>query len=179
MYRLLLPYFAVCFFSLIFINMKNSYTEILLSESAQKEGAGEIQSSQPGKPLPCQPTPPAELGPFYEPNAPERMSVGTGHTLSGVVRSSADCSPIKGARIEIWLAGPDGKYSSDYRATLYSKKSGEYRFESHFPPSYSGRPPHIHIKIEARGYQTLITQFYPIKGQFDSKFDLVLVPISQ
>lgn len=124
----------------------------------------------------CKPTPPDVLGPFYTPDAPERTSVGKGHVLSGVVRSSADCLPITGARIECWLAGPDGKYDDDHRATMFSDKDGGYKFESNFPPPYMGRPSHIHVKITAKGFRTLITQYYPAKGQTEGKFDLVLLP---
>ncbi len=154
------------------------HREIFVS-GLKQEKEEEDQTSQTNQTFPCKPTPSTGLGPFYEPNAPERTSVGEGHILSGIVRSSVDCSPIEGARIEIWLAGPDGKYSDEYRATMYSKKSGEYKFESHFPPPYSGRPSHIHVKVEAKGYKPLITQFYPMKGEMDSKFNLVLVPMGQ
>lgn len=177
MNQLLLSYSIVYVLSVAFLGFKSGHAKTVIQESMRTEAEEGPQTSPPNQPSPCKPTPSDGLGPFYEPNAPERMSVGEGHVLSGVVRSSADCSPLEGARIEFWLAGPDGKYSNDYRATMFSKKSGEYRFESHFPPPYSGRPSHIHIKVEAKGYQPLITQFYPVKGQFDSKFDLVLVPI--
>ncbi len=124
----------------------------------------------------CAPTPPDALGPFYEPGAPVRDRVGEGHVLRGVVRSSRDCSPIPGAQIEFWLAGPDGQYADAYRATVFSGPDGAYRFASHFPPSYGGRPPHIHIRITAPGYQTLVTQYYPQPGQTEGIFDLVLIP---
>ncbi len=127
-------------------------------------------------PRACVPTPPDALGPFYRPGAPIRTRVGQGHVLRGVVRSSADCSPIAGAQIEFWLAGPDGQYSDAYRATVFSGPDGAYRFESHFPPAYSGRPPHIHIRVTASGYQTLVTQYYPQPGQTEGTFDLVLIP---
>jgi protocatechuate 3,4-dioxygenase beta subunit len=177
MNQLVLFYGVVYVLFAVFLGFKDSYAKTAIQESRRTEVEERLQTSPPSQPSPCKPTPSAGLGPFYEPDAPERMSVGEGHVLSGVVRSSTDCSPIEGARIEFWLAGPDGKYSNDYRATMFSKKSGEYRFESHFPPPYSGRPSHIHIKVEAKDYQPLITQFYPVKGQFDSKLDLVLVPI--
>lgn len=127
-------------------------------------------------PQSCAPTPPDALGPFYEPGAPVRDRVGEGHVLRGVVRSSRDCSPIPGARIEFWLAGPDGQYADAYRATVFSSPDGAYRFTSHFPPSYGGRPPHIHIRITALGYQTLVTQYYPQPGQTEGILDLVLIP---
>lgn len=51
-----------------------------------------------------------------------------------------------------------------------------YKFESNFPPPYSGRPSHIHMKITVKGYRTLITQYYPVKGQTGGEFNLVLIP---
>lgn len=124
----------------------------------------------------CKPTEPDVLGPFYKPGAPMRSSVGKGYVLSGVVRSSANCAPIKNAKVEFWLVGPDGEYGDDYRATVVADESGAYRFESHFPPPYYGRPSHIHIRVSDDGFRTLVTQHYPVKGQARAAFDLVLVP---
>jgi len=106
----------------------------------------------------CPPTPADYLGPFYKAGAPVRTSVGTGYELTGVVRSAANCAPIEKARIELWLTNPEGEYDDDHRATLYSDGGGNYRFESNFPPGYSGRPPHIHIKISAEGFKPLATR---------------------
>ena len=125
----------------------------------------------------CKPTDPDELGPFYKPGAPVRASVGKGYVLEGTVRSSKDCAPIKGATIELWLAGPDGGYGDAYRATVIADKKGVYRFESHVPPPYFGRPPHIHLRVSARGFETLVTQQYPEEGRRKGTFDVVLVPV--
>ncbi|MBI4643465.1 MAG: intradiol ring-cleavage dioxygenase [Deltaproteobacteria bacterium] len=124
----------------------------------------------------CRPTPQDALGPFYKPNAPERASVGQGYVLQGVVKSAKDCAPLAGAKIEFWLAGPDGNYDDAHRATMTADKSGAYRFESNFPPNYSSRPPHIHIKVSAPGFRALVRQHYPKEGQTQGTFDLVLVP---
>jgi len=124
----------------------------------------------------CTPTEPDMLGPFYKPNAPARMSVGTGYVLKGVVRSSADCSPLPGAVLELWLAGPDGKYDDVHRATITADDSGAYRFESNVPPAYYGRPPHIHLRVSAKGFKTLVTQHYPEKGANGAVFNVVLIP---
>ncbi|MBI5640884.1 MAG: intradiol ring-cleavage dioxygenase [Nitrospirae bacterium] len=124
----------------------------------------------------CKPTEPDMLGPFYKPDAPVRSAVGNGYVLSGVVKSAKDCSPISGVKIEFWLAGPDGEYSDAYRATVIPDRSGAYRFDSHFPPPYYGRPPHIHIRVTAPGYRTLVTQHYPEKSRAQGGGDLILVP---
>jgi protocatechuate 3,4-dioxygenase beta subunit len=59
---------------------------------------------------------------------------------------------------------------------LFSDASGAYRFESNFPPGYSGRPPHIHVRVSAAGFGTLVTQHYPKSGTTGAIFDLVLIP---
>lgn len=124
----------------------------------------------------CTPTPWDEIGPFYRPNAPVRNTIGKGYVLSGVVRSSDDCRALPNIRIEVWQAGPEGKYSADYRATLFSDQNGNYRLETSFPPPYASRPPHIHILVDAKGFEGLITQHYPQKGSSAATFDLVIVP---
>jgi hypothetical protein len=132
----------------------------------------EITESLPAS---CTPTSADALGPFYEPDAPVRDKVGEGYVLSGVVRAADGCAPIPGAQIEIWMAGPDGNYADDYRATLFSDENGAYRFESHSPPAYGNRPPHHHLRVTAAGFQALVTQNYPLPGQTEAVFDLVLI----
>ena len=125
----------------------------------------------------CEPTRTDYLGPFYKPDAPVRAAVGKGYILAGNIMSSTNCAPVSNARIEFWLANAAGSYDDAHRATIFSKGGGEYRFESNFPPGYYGRPPHIHIRISAEGYKTLVTQHYPARGESTGKFDIVLVPL--
>jgi protocatechuate 3,4-dioxygenase beta subunit len=87
--------------------------------------------------------------------------------------------PIPNAQIEVWMAGPDGEYHDDYRATFFSDENGAYSFESHFPPPYSGRPSHHHLLVTTPGYQTLVTQHYPQQGENQATFDLVLLPANK
>lgn len=124
----------------------------------------------------CSPTEEDALGPFYKPNAPMRSSVGTGYVLRGVIRASTDCRPLPGAIVELWLAGPDGEYDDAHRATVVADPSGRYRFESNVPTPYYGRPPHIHLRVSATGFATLVTQHYPATGASEAVFDIVLVP---
>jgi protocatechuate 3,4-dioxygenase beta subunit len=114
------------------------------------------------------------LGPFYEPDAPVRTSVGSGYVLSGAVLAADSCEPIRDAQIEFWLANPEGVYDDAHRATVPAE--GEYRFESNVPVPYQGRPPHVHLRVTAPGYQELVTQHYPDAGQTEATFDLVLEP---
>jgi protocatechuate 3,4-dioxygenase beta subunit len=148
---------------------------ILFSKSIFAENSDMI-AQQKKYSIGCTPTPPDALGPFYKSGAPLRDSVGKGYELNGRVLSSKDCAPIKEARIELWMAGPDGEYIDDYRAMVLTNESGEYGFESHLPPSYMSRPPHIHIRVTADGFNTLSTQHYPAEGSSNAEFDLVLIP---
>jgi protocatechuate 3,4-dioxygenase beta subunit len=127
----------------------------------------------------CPPTRPDADGPFYTPGAPERSKVGHGYVLSGVVRAARDCAALPGAKIEIWLNGPDGRYGDAWRATLYADADGRYRFESHLPVPYGSRPPHIHLVVNADDYAELVTQHYPQPGSSAARFDLVLLPANQ
>jgi catechol 1,2-dioxygenase len=128
-----------------------------------------------GRPANCKPTQPDMLGPFYEPGAPVRTSVGSGYVLSGAVLSAEECNPILNARIEFWLANPRGDYEDAHRATVFAGQRGGYRLESNVPVSYGGRPPHIHVRVRASGYEELVTQHYPERGKRKANFDLVLV----
>jgi protocatechuate 3,4-dioxygenase beta subunit len=121
----------------------------------------------------CRATPPDSLGPFYEPSAPVRGKVGTGYLLRGRVLSAATCAPIR-ARIEFWLVNPQGEYDDAHRATVFARTDGRYRFESNRPVAYASRPPHIHVRVTARGHRTLVTQHYPRAGRARAVFDLVL-----
>lgn len=124
----------------------------------------------------CAPTPPDLLGPYYQPNAPERNKVGNGYILKGVVKSALNCAPISGAKIEVWMAGPNGHYGDDWRATIFSNKDGTYLFSSHSPGYYGNRPPHIHMIISAPGFRKLTTQHYVPKEATESTFGLILIP---
>jgi protocatechuate 3,4-dioxygenase beta subunit len=145
-------------------------TEPSMSPPAQ---TGESHTA--GGPANCKPTQSDMLGPFYEPGAPVRTSVGSGYVLSGAVLAADDCKPIPNARIEFWLANPKGEYDDAHRATVFAGERGGYRFESNVPVSYGGRPPHIHVRVTAPGYEELVTQHYPEPGQRKANFNLVLV----
>jgi protocatechuate 3,4-dioxygenase beta subunit len=135
---------------------------------------GGLASSPPAA-LTCRPTPPDALGPFYEPGAPVRSTVGSGYVLSGRVLAARTCRAIPRARIEFWLANPQGEYDDAHRATVIAGLRGGYRFRSNKPPSYQSRPPHIHIRVTARGFRTLVTQHYPRADATRAVFNLVLI----
>jgi protocatechuate 3,4-dioxygenase beta subunit len=142
----------------------------------KRDSSGTTEGKAAGRPANCEPTQSDMLGPFYEPGAPVRTSVGRGHLLSGAVLAAGDCEPVRNARIEFWLANPRGEYDDAHRATVFSGQRGRYRFESNVPVPYGGRPPHIHVRATAPGFEELVTQHYPEPGHTDADFDLVLVP---
>ncbi|KAH7100494.1 intradiol ring-cleavage dioxygenase [Auriculariales sp. MPI-PUGE-AT-0066] len=95
--------------------------------------------------------------------------------------------PIPGARIETWETDDTGHYDTQYssrekpecRGRLKSDKDGRYAFRGVVPVGYpipgdgpvggllkelgrhNMRPAHLHLMIEADGYETLVTSFYP------------------
>jgi len=145
------------------------------AEPSKSSPAQTAESHAGGGLANCKPTQPDMLGPFYEPGAPVRTSVGSGYVLSGAALAAEECKRIHNARIEFWLASPRGEYDDAHRATVLASERGEYRFESNVPVSYGGRPPHIHVRVTAPGYKELVTQHYPEPGQRKATFDLVLV----
>jgi protocatechuate 3,4-dioxygenase beta subunit len=127
-----------------------------------------------GRPA-CAPTRPDMLGPFYEPNAPERSATGRGLTLTGRVTTAKGCGPVPGALIEWWSANPRGDYDVEHRAAQRADSAGRYRYETDFPGRYPGRPVHVHVRVTAPGHRPLVTQLYPRPGQAAIETDFVLV----
>ena len=126
-------------------------------------------------PARCAPSGPDMLGPFYTPNAPERGQTGRGLVLSGHVRSTGDCAPLPGARIEWWSANTRGEYDDEHRATQIADGQGHYRYETDSPGRYPGRPPHVHVRVTASGHRALVTQIYPRPGDTATATDFVLI----
>lgn len=124
----------------------------------------------------CAPTPSEEGRPNYRPNAPPRTSVGAGHVLQGVVRSSTGCAPLAGAQLEFWLTNPAGAYDDDHRATLFADAGGAFRFESNLPGAYGGGSPHIHFVVTAANHRDLVLTHLLADGQTEQTLDLVLAP---
>jgi protocatechuate 3,4-dioxygenase beta subunit len=124
----------------------------------------------------CAPTRADMLGPFYEPNAPERSVTGRGLTITGRVATANGCGPLAGALLEWWSANPHGDYDVEHRAAQRADGAGRYRYETDFPGGYGGRPFHVHVRVTALGHRPLVTQLYPRPGQTAIETDFVLVP---
>jgi protocatechuate 3,4-dioxygenase beta subunit len=101
-----------------------------------------------------------------------RAKIGTGHVLTGVVLSTS-CTPIPGARVSFWQSNAKGVYTPAGRGAVITTQSGRFRFEGPRPTGYNGRPAHIHIKVEAPGFEPLYTEYEP-RGSTRGNVRLVL-----
>jgi protocatechuate 3,4-dioxygenase alpha subunit len=138
------------------------------------------------------PTPSQTVGPFFEfgllrPAQPELVRPGTPGAIriTGVVRDGLGL-PVPDAMLEIWQAGPSGRYAhpEDTRDELAldagftgfgrtgTDASGEFRFLTVKPgsvPWTDGRPqaPHLNVSVFARGLgHRLVTRLYfPDEGE--------------
>ena len=112
---------------------------------------------------------PDALSPSYRPGAPVRAVVGQGHVLTGTVRSSRDCAPIAGARVELWPEIAGQGHPDDQRATVLTAADGGYRFQSDLPE-------HIHMLVSAEGFEPVASNRYHPEGQAAGRFDVLLPP---
>ena len=123
----------------------------------------------------CRATPQDAAGPFGRGTPPARSKIGKGHVLTGVVLSALDCRPIARARVELWQAGRNGRYTRATSATVFANRSGRFRFEGPYPASYGGEP-HIHLRVVAPGHEPLLTRYVPGKGARRGSMRIVLRP---
>lgn len=130
-------------------------------------------------------TPPQPEGPFY----PRKFRTETdfnllqyaGATAKGVPLELAgrvlrqDGSPVTNAVVEIWQCDAGGDYIYDAASMrtadpgfqgfgkTVTDSNGHYRFVTIRPVPYTGRPPHVHMRVHHDGRELLTTQMY-IKG---------------
>ena len=123
----------------------------------------------------CAPTSDDGAGPFGRGEPPLRARIGTGHVLTGTVLS-VDCLPVAGARIHLWQTNRRGEYTRASSATVVANRAGRFRFEGPRPTSYSGRSPHIHLRVVARDHEVLLTRFEPRPGAKTGSIRIVLTP---
>jgi protocatechuate 3,4-dioxygenase beta subunit len=125
----------------------------------------------------CRPTPDDGAGPFGRGAPPLRSKTGTGHVLTGVVLSAFGCTPLRGAQVQLWQANRNYEYVRRLSATVLTDRSGRFRYESPLPVSHEGRPPHIHLRVIARGHEPLLTRYVLVQGTKRGHVRLVLVPL--
>jgi protocatechuate 3,4-dioxygenase beta subunit len=103
-----------------------------------------------------------------------RYGQGVAATLSGTVRDTAGRA-VDGAAVEIWQCDQQGHYRhpgdggrADPAFQGFGRVSvgrdGSYRFRTIRPVPYSGRTPHIHVKVRLGARELLTTQLY-VEGE--------------
>ena len=131
------------------------------------------------QPAPARRATPAQTeGPFYPLNFPEDSDfdlrrngkltypVGQAAWLEGGVSDLAG-RPVSGAQVELWQCDGAGHYHhagdgsrADNRFQGFGRvkvgADGSYRFRTIRPVAYSGRTPHIHVKVKL-GRRELLT----------------------
>lgn len=96
-----------------------------------------------------------------------------------------NCDPVVGTLVEIWQAAASGRYNHpgdtsglaldpyfQYWGRVLTDADGRYLFKTVIPGDYPAsstwqRPPHIHYKVQKRGYRELITQMYFAGNQYN------------
>jgi len=102
--------------------------------------------------------------------------------LEGSVRNPRG-EPIAGAQVEIWQCDMDGHYDhpgdgarADRAFQGFGKlvvgADGRYRFRTIRPAAYSGRTPHIHVKVRLGTRNLLTTQLY-VRGESGNERDFL------
>lgn len=131
------------------------------------------------------PTPEQMEGPFYPVvPIPIRANLirdaeainGQPMTLVGHVTDQLG-QPMSGVRVEIWQCDGRGVYDhprqggvADFDAAFAgfgaqtTDAQGRYAFQTLYPVPYTGRPPHIHVKLWQDEQELLTTQLY-LQGQ--------------
>lgn len=145
-------------------------------------------------------TPSAVEGPFYP--TPEMRPADQDNDLARIASMPHDAAgeivrlrgrvferdgaAVAGARVEIWQVDNNGRYihtDDDNHDTprdpafqgfghAMTDAAGAYSFRTINPVLYSGRTPHIHVKVFVGGRERLTTQFY-LDGHPDNSGDLL------
>ena len=155
-------------------------------------------------------TPAQTEGPFYPVNTQtERdwdLTVLNGRTTPAIGEKiyivgrivDQNCDPVAGAIVEIWQAAASGRYNHpgdtsglaldpnfQYWGRVLTDANGRYLFKTIIPGDYPAsstwqRPPHIHYKVQKRGYRELTTQMY-FGGNSLNDADLILgaIPVAE
>jgi len=150
-------------------------------------------------------TPGEILGPFYPvikrveqgadlttiPGRPGRATGQVIHVMGRVL--NVDGHPVRGARIELWQANAQGRYShpSDTNpapldpnfegfAVQNTDAEGRYRFKTVKPGAYPAtanwmRPPHLHFDVTGKINRVITQMYFP--GELLNDKDLLLQKI--
>lgn len=112
-------------------------------------------------------------GPYYlEDSSVVRRNItegksGASYRLRLRVTGSDDCKPIKGAKVDIWHTDAQGAYSGVsgntgkfMRGRQATDSKGYATFDTVYPGWYTGRTPHIHLKVYVKGNEVHTGQLF-------------------
>jgi uncharacterized protein (TIGR03437 family) len=130
----------------------------------------------------CVDSPPATEGPYWVDEKlnrsdirpdPSNGSISPGVLLALTINvhqvTSAGCSPLAGAQVDIWHCDAAGIYSDEaannsvgrkfLRGYQISDDSGAVQFITIYPGWYSGRTVHIHVRVRTFSGSTVLDEF--------------------
>ena len=139
-------------------------------------------SARAQNPTPRRATPSQTEGPFYPVAMPkdsdfdllrngnQNYAKGQAAWVDGTVTDLGG-KPVSGAQVEIWQCDEAGHYhhpgdgnKADPAFQGFGRVTvgadGQYRFRTIRPVAYSGRTPHIHVKVKLGTRELLTTQLY-------------------
>lgn len=114
----------------------------------------------------CTLTPEQEEGPFYVALHRIRSNIVGGRKgvpliLRITIIDASTCKPLAGAAVDVWQADAVGHYSDEsregtlgqtwLRGVQLTDAHGLAKFTTIYPGFYSGRAPHIHVKVQVDG----------------------------
>jgi protocatechuate 3,4-dioxygenase beta subunit len=152
------------------------------------------------QPVALAPTPSQTEGPFYPKTFPADVdsdltriagraesALGTPLYFAGRVLAR-DARPVVTARVELWQcdahgryhhAGDDGKPRDENfqgYGVAVTDQDGRYAFKTIRPVPYSGRTPHLHVRVRSAGGAPLTTQIYIAGDNADGDYVLAGTP---
>ena len=152
------------------------------------------------QPPPLALTPSQPEGPFYPKAAPDDrdwdltriagrggQASGTPLYFSGRVLGR-DSRPFINASVELWQCDVHGRYHNagdeglprddnfQGYGVVTTDAEGRYAFKTIRPVRYSGRTPHLHVRLRSAGGTTLTTQIYIAGDRADGDFVLAATP---
>lgn len=164
-------------------------TDGAVAEKTAEPAAPDVAAEVTPEPPPPEPSPSCVLspeqmeGPFYFDPKLDRKDItesrkGTKIALSiqVVAVETARCRPLEKVIVDVWHADAGGLYSgytrqgdkgdidtrgkTFMRGSRVSDKDGKVEFTTVFPGWYTGRVPHIHVKLRFSNRTQVVTQLY-------------------
>lgn len=113
----------------------------------------------------------------YRPNAPVVENLGTGWTLTGVVREAGSCTPLPGVRIQVWAATDrGGERTPSNHGSVLTDADGRYTMPfSEIRPQ--GGQLHVHIAHDDPGHEPVFLRWVLARGDTEGMtVDINLAP---